>query len=107
VGYSLTSASAATGATLVPDKTTPQPTTTPGGVTFTASGQGGTGSYEFEFWLNNGVSWTKVQNMSTSSTWNWNTALASTGNYTIQVNVRSLGSTAPYEAIQATVFELQ
>ncbi|MHC1696860.1 MAG: hypothetical protein AB9919_02100 [Geobacteraceae bacterium] len=107
VRYSLTSASAATGVTMVLDKTSPQPTTTLGGVTFTATGQGGTGSYEYEFWLHNGVSWTKVQNMSTTNTWNWNTALATAGNYTLQVNTRSLGSTAPFEAIQSTVFELQ
>ncbi|MHC1696861.1 MAG: hypothetical protein AB9919_02105 [Geobacteraceae bacterium] len=107
IGYSLTSASAAAGVTIVPDKTSPQPTDTIGGITFTATGQGGTGSYEYEFWLHNGVSWTKVQNMSTTNTWNWNTALATAGIYTLQVNARSLGSTAPFEAIQSTVFELQ
>ncbi|MHC1696843.1 MAG: multicopper oxidase domain-containing protein [Geobacteraceae bacterium] len=107
VTYKLTTAATATSATIVPDKTSPQPTTTPGGVTFTATGEGGSGSYEFEFWLHNGTSWTKVQNMSATSTWNWNTAAAAAGIYTIQVNVRRAGSTASYEAFQATVFELQ
>lgn len=108
VTFKLTTAATATGATLTPDKTSPQPRNTPGGVTYTAAGQGGTGPYEYEFHLHNGLFWTKVQDMSATDTWVWNTSSGfDPGIYTIQVNVRAAGSTAPYEAWQADVFELQ
>ncbi|MHC1696841.1 MAG: cytochrome c peroxidase [Geobacteraceae bacterium] len=106
VVYTLTSASSATGATLEPDKASPQPVTTPGGVTLTAAGQGGSGSYEYEFWLHNGTSWSKVQNMSASNSWNWDTAAVSPGVYSIQVNLRSAGSTASYEAYKTVAYTL-
>ncbi|MHC1697067.1 MAG: multicopper oxidase domain-containing protein [Geobacteraceae bacterium] len=105
--FQVDSGSSATGVSLVTDKPSPQPTTTPGGVTFTAAGQGGSGTYEYEFWQHNGVSWSKVQAYSTNSNWVWNTAAALAGGYTIQVNARSAGSAASYEAYNSAYYVLQ
>jgi len=68
-------------------------------VRFSAGGAGGSGSYEYQFWLNDGTGWTMVQDYSTTSTWDWSTAGLASGTYAVQVNVRSAGSTVlPYEA---------
>jgi len=89
--------SIASGVTITPSLASPQRIGTP--ITITATGQGGTGSYEYQFWFNNGTSWTMVQDYSTTSTWDWSTAGSAPGTYRLQVNVRGAGSTVlPYEA---------
>ncbi len=81
-------------------------------VAFTAAGQGGTGTYEFEFWerRNDATSWTRVQTYSASNTWAWDTTGFGSGSYSIKVNVRCAGSTAAYDAqrtIQYSLVDLQ
>jgi hypothetical protein len=86
-----------TGATLVPDLASPQPIGTPE-VVFTAGGIGGTGNYEYRFWLYSGGVWTIVQDYSTNNTWAWYTSALPAGGYSAYVHVRSVGSTASSEA---------
>jgi len=66
-------------------------------VNFTAVGHGSTG-YEFQFWLFNGVSWSLVQDFSTTDNWQM-PVTTPTGLYTIQVNARGAGSTVESDAI--------
>ena len=87
-------ASAATAVSVTPDKASPQ---IPGtAIIFTAAGSGGTGTYEYRFWLNSGSGYAIVQNYGTLPTWTWTPS--ATGNYDILVDVRSAGSTAIREA---------
>jgi len=90
----------ATGVTLLPDKTPPQQTGTT--VTFTAAGQGGSGTYEYRFWLNSGSGYTVVQDYSISNTFAW--IPGSPGAYDILVDVRNAGSTAVREAFAKVFF---
>jgi probable HAF family extracellular repeat protein len=79
-----------TAVTVTADRVAPQaPGTT---VTFTAAATGGTAPYQYEWWLYNGATWTMLQAWSTSATWAWTPA--TTGQYSVQVWVRSAGSTA-------------
>jgi P2-related tail formation protein len=109
-GYTLTPAvvapAPATGATISATPASPQPAGTPF-VVFSAAGSGGSGTYEYEFWVHNGVSWSKVQSYSSTANFAWNTSALATGVYTIQVNVRSAGSSAAFEAVGTTNFEIQ
>ena len=76
-------------------------TATPGTVvTWTARAIGGTGPLEYQFWRYNqdAHTWTIAQAYSTTATYSWGPAAADGGAYTIQVWVRSAGSTASYEA---------
>jgi hypothetical protein len=61
-------------------------------ITFTANASGGTGPYEYKWWLFNG-SWTVVSNWSTSSTFAW-TPIFPLDTYRIGVWVRNAGNTA-------------
>jgi hypothetical protein len=72
---------------------------------FTATGSGGTGTYEYEFYLFNGA-WTLVQPFSASNTWTWNTTGVTPGTYTVDVYVRSAGSTSPREAEAAITYQI-
>ena len=67
-------------------------------VAFTAAASGGSGSYEYRFWLLTGSTWTMVQDYSTSATWNWNTAGVAPGYYLVAVHSRNVGSTPASEA---------
>jgi hypothetical protein len=91
--YQITAAGA-TGVTVTPDKTSPQTAGTP--VTFTAAGQGGTGTYQYRFWLNSGSGFTIIQDYSAANTLLWTPAAA--GAFDILVDVRNAGSTAEREA---------
>lgn len=73
-------------------------------VTFVASGTGGSGSYEYRFWLRSGGVWSVVQNFSTNSSWTWNTAAALPGTYNIQVDVRNAGTTSAPTASRVISF---
>jgi Bacterial Ig-like domain len=85
---------AATGVSVTPSLSSPGAPGTP--ITFTAAGQGGSGAYEYRFWLNSGTGYTIVQAYSAASTLLWTPA--ATGNYDILVDVRNAGSTAFREA---------
>jgi hypothetical protein len=65
-------------------------------VSFKAAGQGSTG-YEYQFWLWDSFSWSMVQGYSSSDTWMMSST-TSVGFYTVQVNVRSTGSTVAQDA---------
>lgn len=91
--YQITAA-AATGVTLAPDLASPQaPNTT---ITFTAQGQGGSGAYEYRFWLNSGLGFNIIQDYSAINTFAWTPT--ATGAYDILVDVRNAGSSAFREA---------
>jgi len=94
LSYVLTSPVASVG--VISDQPTPHPVGTP--VIFAASGVGGSGKYEYEFNLFNGVSWSLVQQYSGSSFW---TLPGSTvaGDYVIGVNVRNAGTSNASDAV--------
>jgi hypothetical protein len=97
----------ATGATLSPTPASPRTVGTP--VAFNAGGIGGTGTYEYQFLYKRSTdpSMTMAQGYSTSGTWNWDTSGAAAGSYTIQVRVRSVGSTAAYDALKTIAYTLK
>jgi len=76
-------------------------------VVFTAAASGGTGSYEYRFWLYSGGTWSVVQAYSSNPTWTWNTAGVAPGSYLIAVHARNAGSTAFSELGTTTTFTLQ
>lgn len=84
----------ATGVSITPNLASPQASGTP--VTFTAAGTGGSGKYEYRFWLNSGTGFVLAQNYSTLPTWTW--IPSATGAYDILVDVRSQGSSAVRDA---------
>lgn len=90
----------ATGVTLVPDLASPQAPNT--AITFTAAGQGGSGTYEYRFWVNSGLGYSITQNYSILNTFTWTPA--SIGNYDILVDVRNAGSTSFREAFTKYFF---
>ena len=90
---------AATDVTISLNLTSPQPVGTP--ITFTSTGSGGSGAYEYRFWRkgpDTANTWKVVQNYSTSGTYTMTSTEAVRGNHFVQVNIRSVGSIADYEA---------
>ena len=89
----------------VPPATTVTLTPSPDGmapagtsVVFTAAASGGSGSYQYRFWLLTGSTWTMVQDYSSSAIWTWNTTGVVPGYYLVAVHSRTVGSTASSEA---------
>ena len=77
----------------------PSPQVVGTNVALIGSGAGGTGSYEYRYWIKAGAgSWQMLRDYSTASVFNWSTAGLAAGTYTLQVNVRNQGSTAFAEA---------
>ena len=76
----------------------PSPGTVGAPVTWTATASGGGAPLQYKFWLyhQNSVTWTLLQDYSTSSQAVWTPSAA--GSYWLQVWVRSAGSGASYEA---------
>jgi manganese oxidase len=85
---------AATGVTVSSDLSSPQMPGTP--ITFTAHGQGGSGSYQYRFWINSGTGFTMVQDYDAANTLVWTPS--ATGAYDLLVDVRSAGSSSLREA---------
>jgi hypothetical protein len=87
----------------------PAPTGTP--IKWTARVQGGTaGPIQYQFWLYNiGTNtWRNAQPWGPSETFTWTPTWADEGDYSLQVWVRSNGSTASYEAYATTAtFHIQ
>ncbi len=81
---------AATGVTVTPDLASPQANGTP--ITFTAFGQGGSGSYDYRFWVNSGAGYNIIQDYSATNTFVWTPT--SSGAYDILVDVKNSGSSA-------------
>ena len=65
-------------------------------VLWTAVAGGGSGNYQYQFWLNDGTSWSiaKPYGATNDNTWTWDTTGLATGTYSVQVWARSAGSTA-------------
>jgi hypothetical protein len=91
--YVVTS-SAATGVYLSSNHASPQAINTP--ITFAAQGVGGTGTYEYRFWLNSGSGFIVAQPYSPTNTWTWTPGAA--GNYDMFVEVRMVGSAVVRDA---------
>ena len=89
---------------LTPDLSSPRPAGD--NVVFTASASGGTGQYEYQFWIKVGSTWSIVQAYSPSSVWTWNTAGSPPATYTVAVWARNQGSAASVEAAQETAYEI-
>jgi hypothetical protein len=73
-----------------------------GTVTFTAAASGGSGQYQYRYYL--GVpsgAQTLVRDYSTVATWSWNTAGRAPGTYTVVVHARNVGSTRSYDTFAA------
>jgi hypothetical protein len=88
--------SAVSGATLSKDRSSPVPVNS-GDVVFTATGQGGIGIYEYQFYVNNVVQ----QAYSSKSTFIFSTNRVF-GYYQVKVFVRNAGSTSSMEAYAYT-----
>jgi hypothetical protein len=80
-------------------------------VTFTAEAAGGSGRYEYRFWIRppGAASYTAVGDTSTGysadADWTWNTSgIAIRGTYTVMVYARNAGSTANRELYRAVTF---
>jgi len=98
VNYSIlaTQPPAATTLEIVTSPNSPRVAGTP--VSFTATAGGGSGNYQYQFWLKNtfGV-YTLVQPYSASNVFNWNTAGLLPGTYSVAVQARSTGSSAGFD----------
>ena len=83
----------------------PSPQTAGATIFFNAAASGGTGSYEYEFLGGlQGGTLGVAQPYGATSSWTWSTTGVPPGTYVIQVNARSAGSTAAFEATQSVVF---
>ena len=82
--------------TLASDLTSPQVQGTT--VTWTATGSGGTGSYEYQFWVYGPANrWIMHQDYLANNTLVWNTSAEKAGIHEVRARVRNTGSTAQYE----------
>ena len=95
-----------TGVTVSMDKVSPQ--SVGAKVTFSAEATGGSGNYEYYYTVRdpNTGTWNVGQAYSGNSIWTWDTTGLGTGDYTIQVWARSVGSLAPYEAYRSISYTL-
>jgi hypothetical protein len=91
---------AATDVTLTPPPSPASPQVPGASVLWTAVASGGSGNYQYQFWLHNGTSWSieKPYGATNDNTWTWDTDGLATGTYRVQVWARSAGSPAVYEA---------
>ncbi len=105
--YYITANAPATGATLTSDLASPSTAGTP--ITFTGGGIGGTGTYEYQFYLKGpatGNAMSAIGPYSTTATWTWNTTTADIGTSTVYVYVRSQGNTAPLDAQKSASYTI-
>jgi hypothetical protein len=92
--------------TLTANKTSPLPPAA-GGITFTAHAAGGSGKYEYQFWLKGPSTentWEVVQDYGVSRAFLW--APVQAGDYSIAVYARNAGSPAGHEAIAGVAFDI-
>jgi hypothetical protein len=85
------------------------PASTGTAITWTAQATGGSGTLEYKFYrYKYGSGWTLVQDYGASNTFTWTPGPSETGDYVLQVWVRSVGSSASYDAYAATdAFKIQ
>jgi hypothetical protein len=91
---------------LTADKTSPIPASA-GSVTFAALARGGSGKYEYRFWLkgpSTGNKWKVVREYDASNVFTWVPDQA--GAYSIAVYARNAGSPAGHEAITGIPFDV-
>ena len=79
----------------------PSPRVAGTSITFTASASGGTGSYQFKWWLFNGTTWTMVQNWG-GATYTWTPTLAS-GSYRIGIWARDATNTTEDSSVNVSI----
>ncbi|TFH29359.1 MAG: hypothetical protein E4G97_07350 [Deltaproteobacteria bacterium] len=97
----------ATGVNLTSSPAGTQPPGTRNPVTWTALGQGGSGTYEYQIWFFNG-SWSVVKDYNVAgNSWDWVTTGLPAGTYYVTVYARSAGSTSGVEAIANSPYVLQ
>ncbi|MCM2264092.1 MAG: DUF4214 domain-containing protein [Desulfuromonadales bacterium] len=94
--------------TVVLDLDNGSPATIGATVTFTAAADGGSGSYEYRFLLQEpGDSAPEmVQDYAADATWEWATSGRAAGDYQVVVHARNTGSTAAVEASDTLAYEL-
>jgi hypothetical protein len=73
-----------------------------GSVRWQASGSGGAGPREFEFWRLDPDGWHLAQPYGSSASYTWAPGVTDVGSHAIQVWMRDVGSMAPYEAWAGT-----
>jgi hypothetical protein len=88
---SSTSSSRLTLTSLSADRPAPQPAGT--SITFAASATGGTGPYQYKWWIFDGKNWIVAQQWTTNYRWTW-TPTAASAEARVGVWVRNAGSTA-------------
>jgi hypothetical protein len=91
---------------LTADKASPLPVAA-GGITLTAHAAGGSGNYEYEFWLKGPSTenaWEVVRDYGVSDSFLWIPRQA--GDYSIAVYARNAGSPAGHEAITGVAFDI-
>jgi cytochrome c peroxidase len=98
--YHIDTPAPASAVTIAPGLASPQPSGTP--ITFTANGQGGSGPYEYRFYLNSGSGYVLQRDYNPSNSWTWTPSAA--GNYDVFVEVRTVGSSLQREAYNAIYF---
>jgi YD repeat-containing protein len=74
-------------------------------VAFTGIGKG-SGPFEYRWWLCSGGQWGLARDYSTDPRWDWSTVSASSGNYQVQADVRTVGSTSDREGFQTIPYNL-
>src|SRR5205814_1339745 len=90
--------------TLTPDHPSPQ---LPGTVVTLTASVTCNGTPEYRFWIRApGGGWTIAQNYGTSPTFVWHTAARPYGDYGLEVDVRTQGTTVSYESVMPMPFSL-
>ena len=74
-----------TSVTLTPPPSPASPQAPGASVLWTATASGGSGNYQYQFWLYNGTSWSiaKPYGATNDNTWTWNTTGLATGTYLV------------------------
>ena len=76
-------------------------------VTFSAAASGGSGQYQYRYYLGvPGGQQTLVRDYSTTASWSWNTSGLTPGTYAVVVHARNVGSTKSYETYRALSYGL-
>jgi hypothetical protein len=76
----------------------PLPAAAGASITWTAGAIAGTAPLEYQFWRLDASTWKMVRDYSSDNTYLWITTAADTGSHSVQVRVRSIGSSAAYES---------
>ena len=105
VGFQVLNEQPVTAVSLSANKTSPAPLATVGTVRWTASASGGSGSYDYQFWVRDlAGNWAIAQAFGNGDTFDWIPSAA--GNWSVVVWAKNLGSSAQYEAYQGVGFQV-